>query len=298
MDTILIETELHKLHLLESKLSQRFIKRKDRKLEPIRNRIKSGFASAFQREKYAVLNRFDGLKYQLKTKMTESTATALSFNIKMVERKLILTEVSQMIDDLGSGINLTLYERILQEAYPEIFKIANAEAELQISTTVGWNVRHRLAEQFIRERSQEYIAKYLPSVKQTTLDRIQTQLLQGIKGGESIDEIKNRLVKVYDGFSESRAETWARDQTNRAYCQGSLEAYKGMGVQQKFWISSGSPYAIADVCGENAALGSIGIGEFFSDIEGNEIDGPTAHPNCECSIGFDVSDDWIPNEAD
>lgn len=314
MNNVLINNEIHKLKLIEAKLSKRFIARKDRRLAPIKERIRVGFASAFQREKFSVLDRFNSLKYRLETKMQESSKTAISFKVKMVERALTPEEIARMINELGNGINMVLYERILQESYADIFKIANAEVELQISTTVGWNVRHRLAEQFIRERADYYIAKYLPNAKQTTIDAIQSQLLQGIEKGEGIPQIKQRLVDLYDRFSGkkvpigvepekglpkefvSRAETWARTETSRAYGASTMDSYRGMGVTDKFWISSGSIYAIADVCGENADMGVIGIDEPFYDTKKNKIDCYPAHPNCGCDTGYHVADNWIPNE--
>lgn len=49
---------------------------------------------------------------------------------------------------------------------------------------------------------------------------------------------------------------------------------------QKYWISSGSPYAEVDVCGENADMGLVDMQQVFNDLNGLPIDGPPAHVNC------------------
>lgn len=288
--------ELHRIRMLEVKLSQRMIRRKDRKLRPIINRIKSGFENAMRMEKSGILERFDAIRYQLNSIFIQSSAGRVDLTLNFANRKMTRDELRRIMDELSRGISPALYKRILEENYIDIFNLASIEASSQISFAIGWNIRHRVAEQWTRERSAEYINRYLPGLKDESLRRIQSQLVTGMQRGESIPEIRDRLEKLYDVGFKARAETWARTETNRAYGHGTVEVYRDMGVEKKYWISSGSPYAAVDVCGENAAMGSIKIDGSFSDIDGNPIDSTPAHPNCMCSVGFDIQDDWIPNE--
>jgi len=58
-------------------------------------------------------------------------------------------------------------------------------------------------------------------------------------------------------------------------------------VNQKRWIlDGGGKSGNCEECEENADAGWIGDDETFIDSEGNPIDAPPAHPNCQCELEF------------
>lgn len=58
-------------------------------------------------------------------------------------------------------------------------------------------------------------------------------------------------------------------------------------VNQKRWIlDGGGKSGNCEECEENADAGWIGDEETFIDSEGDPIDGPPAHPHCECELEY------------
>lgn len=58
-------------------------------------------------------------------------------------------------------------------------------------------------------------------------------------------------------------------------------------VNQKRWmLDGGGKSGNCEECEENADAGWIGDEETFIDSEGDPIDGPPAHPHCECWLEY------------
>ena len=57
-------------------------------------------------------------------------------------------------------------------------------------------------------------------------------------------------------------------------------------VNEKRWVlGPGGASGNCETCNDNADLGWIGDDEVFEGTDG-DIDGPPAHPNCECELEY------------
>jgi SPP1 gp7 family putative phage head morphogenesis protein len=76
-------------------------------------------------------------------------------------------------------------------------------------------------------------------VNQTTRDALASTLLEGVRAGEGIRELKARVGDVFATASGSRAELIARTEVMRSSNFGTLEAFAQSGVvEKKQWVST------------------------------------------------------------
>lgn len=105
--------------------------------------------------------------------------------------------------------------------------------ELRVNLT--FDVTNPLVTAWLSERTQ----RFAQQVNETTWERLKTSLGQGIDGGESIDQLSDRVRGVFSEASERRARTIARTETISASNAGSLEGARQSGVVKgKRWLSA------------------------------------------------------------
>ena len=66
---------------------------------------------------------------------------------------------------------------------------------------------------------------------------LKVQITEGLIKGETINQIQDRIRKVYN-MASSRALTIARTETVSAVMSGRLKAFKGMGVKKVMWVTA------------------------------------------------------------
>lgn len=55
----------------------------------------------------------------------------------------------------------------------------------------------------------------------------------------------------------------------------------------KRWVlGDGGKSGNCDLCNDNADEGWVGDDDTFLDVEGDDIDGPPAHPHCTCTLEY------------
>jgi SPP1 gp7 family putative phage head morphogenesis protein len=102
-------------------------------------------------------------------------------------------------------------------------------------------------------------------------------IAEGLTNGESIVQIRNRIMDSIEGYSKVDAERLARTETNRACNEATLEGYKQGGVVDgKQWLAAGNS------CEDCLALDGeiVGLDEDFS----AGVSTPPLHPNCVCTL--------------
>lgn len=58
-------------------------------------------------------------------------------------------------------------------------------------------------------------------------------------------------------------------------------------VNEKRWVlGSGGKSGNCETCNDNADKGWIEDDDIFEDSDGGDIDGPPAHPNCDCELEY------------
>jgi hypothetical protein len=160
----------------------------------------------------------------------------------------------------------------------------------------------------VRAAMQVRAQKFAEQVNETTWDKLKTSLMDGIQGGEGIDELETRVEMVMGDRIRSSAETIARTETVGALTEGSLmgardAAATGLDVRKQ-WLATfdgrereehaqahdiyqASPIALDDVF-------IVGGVQFTS--PGNPVGfGGAAEAaqsiNCRCALTYVVGDD-------
>ena len=131
----------------------------------------------------------------------------------------------------------------------------------------------------------------------TTYETVRKALTEGIKKGESEEELIARLTKKYKELEHYQAQAIARTEVSRATNKAALDAYKQSGVvKAKRWVTA-QDERVCDYCapmnGQVMELETnyFNLGdEFMGDaetplkIDYAPIEGGTLHTNCRCTI--------------
>lgn len=139
----------------------------------------------------------------------------------------------------------------------------------------------------VNERSVAYAdesaADLVTGISETTRERLRELVTQAIEDAQGVQELQAAIEDDFT-FSADRAETIARTEIGNAHMAGALEGAKASGLTLKKFIIRGSQDFDCPICGLNELEGKIGLEEEFP--SGDE--GPLFHPNCECTLVFDV----------
>ncbi len=148
------------------------------------------------------------------------------------------------------------------------------------------------AVQFLREHATELMV----GINETTREKLKKTLADGFEKGESIDELKSRVKKVFVEAKTSRTEKIARSEVLRASNFGTNEAYRQSGiVTGKEWLTA----LDASVCPACESMDGKIVqvdDNFFNKGDKLEIDGktwkfdlfdvgyPPLHTSCRCTL--------------
>ncbi|RJP53617.1 MAG: hypothetical protein C4583_04325 [Anaerolineaceae bacterium] len=137
----------------------------------------------------------------------------------------------------------------------------------------------------------QYGARMVTKINETTRDYIETILEQATKEGWSYDRIAEALIERYEEFAigkpqahiESRAHLIAVTETGNAYTEGRLQAAQELEAagldMEKFWDTVGDD-KVSDGCKANAAAGWIKLDASFP--SGHQR--PLRFPGCRCDL--------------
>lgn len=138
--------------------------------------------------------------------------------------------------------------------------------------------------------------KVSKTITDTSYERIRKSLADGIKKGEGISKLKERVIDGYKALEIYQAEKIARTEVARATNFASVDAFKQSGVVEgKEWITAGDN-RVCEFCEamETEYNSQIGLDDSYfkegDNIKGvnggvlqasfGNIDGPPLHPNC------------------
>jgi hypothetical protein len=135
---------------------------------------------------------------------------------------------------------------------------------------------------------EEHATELIDGITKTTRDEIKHLLEQAFEGDYDVDDLTSEITDLIG--DDARAETIARTEVMTASNRGQQEAWSqaedaGLltGDEKQVWIVTPDD-RLCPICepleGETAPLG----GTFR--VEGDDIDGPPAHPRCRCTIGL------------
>lgn len=142
---------------------------------------------------------------------------------------------------------------------------------------------------------KEHIERFAVTVNESIKQELADSILEGIKAGEALPKLRDRVSDVYTDIKKVRAELIARTETTWASNEATNEAYKvSPSVEAKQWYTN--PGA-CQFCGAlNGKIVSLSenyapVGTTITGNDGSKfvvnyesVGHPPLHPNCRCTL--------------
>lgn len=214
-----------------------------------------------------------------------------------IQRKNVLLKLSKISGQKGSDdlfeqiklnedkevartIDLTFgtFQDLFEDAGNKTFEMMQMEAEMDVNRDEVKNI--------IRSNGRTLAT----GVTSVTNKFIREQVIDSLAKGESIPELKKRIVGIFDSAADVRAQRIARTETLRYNTSASEQAFKDSGiVEGKMWITDPDPCQYcATLSGKTASLGEnfITKGDVIIDraFDYDDLPSPPLHPNCQCDV--------------
>jgi uncharacterized protein with gpF-like domain len=198
---------------------------------------------------------------------------------------------------------LTFHKRTFGE---ELMAALHDEAEIALATAgkelyqeLGrddpWTMPAREVVDFLRRR-QNLLADVPDEIHQ----QIENSIIEGLKAGDTQDELIARIEKAFEGVGEGRASTIASTETAAAYGYSRDKAMKSAGVKYKKWLISHSPLIKQHRPTHVAADGQVRevdepyhVGGEALMYPGDENGSPENTINCHC-ISIPIAEEEVP----
>ena len=148
---------------------------------------------------------------------------------------------------------------------PKGYKFADPASSAVLDTT--WSLVDPDVTDYVNTQSMSLVQ----NLTSTTMQKMRSQMSQGIQNLETRNEIADRLSAVADDIPDWRARLIAQTETIRAHSAGLKNVYDKSGIVTGYRWLDGQPQA-CPIC---------------SDLNGQivtEWDIPPAHPGCRCTI--------------
>lgn len=158
--------------------------------------------------------------------------------LKLHNGRYIVTKVSwgRFADVLSEDEYHAMWDRILEDAMrPLLLATIRSEAgyTYNLSTGLSFDLNNDAAERLVGAH-----LRHVHDINQTTRNELYVELQTGFREGESINDLANRILDVFDEADSYRAEMIARTETISASNGGAMEGYREAGVAMKRWIAT------------------------------------------------------------
>jgi HK97 family phage portal protein len=194
--------------------------------------------------------------------------------------------IDELMDDIFNLKEEAAYlsDDIISEARLEIIREHGQEGIEEVGEDAVFDEADPAVLEFLEQKE----VKFASEVNGTTRESLRYHLLDGVKKGESVNELADRVRDVFSGVDDARAwraRTIARTEVVGAANKGQLEGWSQADVgAQKEWVTAGD----ADVRDEHAAIdGEIKkLNEPFSNglMYPGDVNGPAEEVvNCRCT---------------
>ena len=182
---------------------------------------------------------------------------------------------------------LALFAEPIDKAVAQALLVGGLATIAQLGVDINFDLDNPRAKAYL----EEYGAKLVAGVNETTKGYIQTLMVQAAEEGWSYQKTAQELMARFDEFAigmpqahiDSRAHLIAVTEIGNAYSEGNLQIamdLKAAGLTvEKFWSTVGDGL-VSDGCKENEAAGWIGIDEMFP--SGDQR--PLRFPGCRCDL--------------
>lgn len=210
---------------------------------------------------------------------------AKAFN---VERQAILANLSlDMNPKAILKASQSEWEAVLSRVYGDVINDF-------ISKKVKKSM-HKRAKNEIDKAVSRYIkanaAKKIGYIEDTTAEKIANAVQNVVDSEGSVEDLRQNINDLYDGFEDSRSLAIARTEIGGASSFGQMESGRIAGAAQKVWVTSRDG-AVRDSHAEMDGE-AVDIDELFSNDCEFPCD-PSGPPdetvNCRCAITFELDD--------
>jgi SPP1 gp7 family putative phage head morphogenesis protein len=137
---------------------------------------------------------------------------------------------------------------------------------------------------------EEHATELITDLSDTTREDIKDLLEQAFEGDFDVDQLTSEIADAIG--DDERADLIARTETMRASNEGQQEAWdqaveEGLltGTERQEWIVTPDD-RLCPIC--EPMDGVVTDLDGYFDVDGDQIDGPPAHPRCRCTIGLVV----------
>lgn len=241
---------------------------KSKRLKDVRRRLNTKLLEIFEEEQREVLAKLS----KVKLPRMESR-----FRLEQGWEEIQAQQILLLIFDYeGNTV------RVAQELIPfteEATRLGTVEGTRILTQMVGFDVRHTVAEEWLREHAIEFGREYAGIISETTNKRIREALVKGLKEGDNLLGLRDRVKGIYEQFPNYRAQMIARTESSRAYSMGNLEVYGDVGVEKVSLIGcdtncgqcgpimAGGPYTIEEAAGIEMTLHPNHAGDWKPELE-------------------------------
>ncbi|HEC88452.1 MAG TPA: hypothetical protein ENI52_03955 [Thermoplasmata archaeon] len=180
-----------------------------------------------------------------------------------------------------------LLSTIFQPFYIEAGEEGQMYALRYLSGKIGRDIIFKGATIWIQNNAIQFGKKYANMISKTTNQAIRNQIAEAIKLGENLNQVMERITKVYQAAEGYRSEMIARTEMGRAYTMSSIKQSKILGIKSWDWLGCNP---VCPICGPFMDSNP----HTYEEIAAFRM---STHPNC---FGYDqpvVPEDFIPNEV-
>jgi len=173
----------------------------------------------------------------------------------------------------------------------QIVEEAGEDAITLIDSSLSFDLADPRVVELISERSVEFA-----KINVKTSEQIRAVISEGITEGESIEQLRARVMDKFNEITEGRARTIARTETASASNAAAKEGYQQAGVELKSWLSARSGdyredhLTAENMYAEGSDPGPIPIDEDFELPSGSRgpqplsMDDVAENVNCRCVV--------------
>lgn len=169
----------------------------------------------------------------------------------MLARSQVLANVERLLETAGFTLlpkaaamdlnfNLEEWQDGLIVEFDKAGRAALNKAGRQAKAEIGleddaWTMPPPKAVSFLQGRQN-----FLRDIADAIHQQIEEQLIEGINGGETMQELADRVRGAFNGISRERAMRIAMTETAAAYGSARQEALEQSGIEWKQWLTSGN----------------------------------------------------------
>jgi len=227
-----------------------------------------------------------------------ATQRALESTLEAQDEKALFAVVGRAIEATQRALESTLEPLLLATLTTTGTAAAKAlKAQLKASSSLrsaappavkgfAFDVTNKKATAWAHAHAGETIK----GISETTREEIRDLVEEAFSQQFDVDDLAKEIGRVLG--DDARAETIARTESMRAANEGqsqlwdqATEAGLLTGNEKQEWIVTPDD-RLCPICEPMDGV-TVGLDEMF-DVDGDQIDGPPAHPNCRCTLGLSV----------